>query len=40
MNETNTKYVINTSKQMAGLAHLVNNENKTFMEKIFLLMKI
>ena len=31
VNETDTEYVINTAKQMAGLAHLVNNENKTFM---------
>ena len=30
VNETNTEYVINTAKEMAGLAHLVNNENKTF----------
>lgn len=33
VNETDTEYVINTAKQMAGLAHLVNNENKTFMGK-------
>ena len=31
VNETDSEYVINTAKQMAGLAHLVNNENKTFM---------
>lgn len=36
-NETNTEYVINTAKQMAGLAHLVNNENKTFTGKIICL---
>ena len=33
VNETDTEYVINTAKQMAGLAHLVNNENKTFMRQ-------
>ena len=33
VNETDTEYVVNTAKQMAGLAHLVNNENKTFMGK-------
>ena len=33
VNETDTEYVINTAKQMAGLAHLVNDENKTFMGK-------
>lgn len=33
VNETDTVYEINTAKQMAGLAHLVNNENKTFMGK-------
>ena len=33
VNETDTEYVINTAKQMAGLAHLVNNENKTFAGK-------
>lgn len=33
VNETDTEYVINTAKQMAGLAHLVNNENKTFTGK-------
>lgn len=33
VNETDTEYVINTAKQMAGLAHLVNNENKTFIGK-------
>ena len=33
VNETDTEYVINTAEQMAGLAHLVNNENKTFAEK-------
>ena len=32
-NEEGTKYEINTAEQMAGLAHLVNNENKTFAEK-------
>lgn len=32
-NEEDTKYEINTAEQMAGLAHLVNNENKTFMGK-------
>ncbi|MDD6271967.1 MAG: ubiquitin-like protein, partial [bacterium] len=32
-NEEGTKYEINTAEQMAGLAHLVNNENKTFMGK-------
>ncbi len=31
--ETKTEYVINTAEQMAGLAHLVNNENKTFAGK-------
>ena len=32
-NEEGTKYEINTAEQMAGLAHLVNNENKTFTGK-------
>ena len=32
-NEEGTKYEIDTAEQMAGLAHLVNNENKTFAEK-------
>ena len=32
-NEEGTKYEINTAEQMAGLAHLVNNENKTFAGK-------
>ena len=32
-NKQNTTYEIKTAKQMAGLAHLVNNENKTFAEK-------
>ncbi len=31
--ETKTEYIISTAKQMAGLAHLVNNENKTFTGK-------
>lgn len=29
-NEKNTRYEINTAKQIAGLAHLVNDKNKTF----------
>ena len=33
-NEEGTEYEINTAKQMAGLAHLVNNENETFAEKV------
>lgn len=33
VDETKTEYVINTAEQMAGLAHLVNNENKTFAGK-------
>ena len=33
VDETKTEYVINTAEQMAGLAHLVNNENKTFTGK-------
>lgn len=33
VNETKTEYVINTAEQMAGLAHLVNNENETFTGK-------
>ena len=32
-NEEGTKYEINTAEQMAGLAHLVNNENETFAGK-------
>lgn len=35
VNETDTEYLINTPEQMAGLAHLVNNENKTFTGKNF-----
>lgn len=33
VDETKTEYAINTAEQMAGLAHLVNNENKTFTGK-------
>lgn len=33
VDETKAEYVINTAEQMAGLAHLVNNENKTFTGK-------
>ena len=33
VDETKTEYVINTAEQMAGLAHLVNNENETFAGK-------
>ncbi len=33
VNETDTEYEINTAEQLAGLAHLVNNENKTFAGK-------
>ena len=32
-NEEDTKYEIKTAEQMAGLAHLVNNENETFAGK-------
>lgn len=31
--ETKNEYIISTAEQMAGLAHLVNNENKTFTGK-------
>ena len=34
-NEEATNYSITTAEQLAGLAHLVNNENKAFSGKIF-----